>query len=308
MLYNGYIFRKGGALETYFNNDLFNLLKKIFDADKDEFENIYPLKAGMTNVSFVFTLRGEKYIIRFPGEGTDKFINRLQEADCYIAIGNLKISDPTVYFSGYKGYKIVKYIDDVRLCDPYDFEDIEKCFQVLKGLHSKRLSVNHDFDIFYLIEYYEDLRNGAQSKYEDYQEVKKNVLSLKKLIDSYDKEHILCHIDAVPDNFLITDDRIYLIDWEYAGMQDPHLDIAMFIVYSDYSREQADKIIDIYFEGKCSEELRTKIYAYISLAGFLWSNWCEFRELDKSKFARYSDLQYKYAKDYYQLVHERTKK
>ena len=40
---------------------------------------------------------------------------------------------------------------------------------------------------------------------------------------------------------------IRLIDWEYAGMQDPHVDIAMFCIYSMYDREHVDKLIDAYF-------------------------------------------------------------
>ncbi|MFR7977894.1 MAG: phosphotransferase [[Ruminococcus] torques] len=51
------------------------------------------------------------------------------------------------------------------------------------------------------------------------------------------KKEVLTHIDAVPDNFLFIEEAsgstsIRLIDWEYAGMQDPHIDIAMFCIYS----------------------------------------------------------------------------
>ena len=35
-------------------------------------------------------------------------------------------------------------------------------------------------------------------------------------------------------------EEIRLIDWEYAGMQDPHVDIAMFCIYSLYKKEQVD--------------------------------------------------------------------
>ena len=85
------------------------------------------------------------------------------------------------------------------------------------------------------------------------------------------------HIDAVPDNFLFTKNGIRIIDWEYAGMQDPHVDIAMFCIYSLYSKEQVDHLIDLYFKGEVSPMIRTKIYAYIASAGLLWSNWCEYK-------------------------------
>ncbi len=102
-----------------------------------------------------------------------------------------------------------------------------------------------------------------QTIYEDYNSVKKRVLQLKKYVDMQKKESCLCHIDAVPDNFLLVENEIHLIDWEYAGMQDPHVDIAMFGIYSLYNRSQMDQLIDFYFEEECSKELRIK-YIVIS--------------------------------------------
>ena len=71
-------------------------------------------------------------------------------------------------------------------------------------------------------------------------------------------------------------EKTYLIDWEYAGMQDIHVDVAMFAIYAMYDRERIDWLIDRYFEGACPEKVRTKIYCYIAVCGLLWSNWCEY--------------------------------
>ena len=94
------------------------------------------------------------------------------------------------------------------------------------------------------------------------------------------KEWKLCHIDANCDNFLFyrenNEERIKLIDWEYAGMQDPHVDIAMFAIYSLYNKEQIDELIGMYFTEGCNKETRFKIYCYIAASGLLWSNWCEY--------------------------------
>ena len=63
----------------------------------------------------------------------------------------------------------------------------------------------------------------------------------------------LTHIDAVPDNFLFYNDgsteKLQLTDWEYSGMQDPHVDIAMFCMYSMYVKNQGDRRIDICIEN-----------------------------------------------------------
>ena len=85
-------------------------------------------------------------------------------------------------------------------------------------------------------------------------------------------------------------------------MQDPHLDLAMFCVYSFYDREQVDHLIDIYFEEKCSWENRLKIYCYIAACGLLWSNWCEYKRSLGVEFGEYSLKQYRFAKDYYRYA------
>lgn len=85
-------------------------------------------------------------------------------------------------------------------------------------------------------------------------------------------------------------------------MQDPHVDIAMFCIYSLYNKRQTDRLIDIYFEGECPHNIHTKIYCYIAVCGLLWSNWCEYKRNLGVEFGEYSLRQYRYAKDYYKLA------
>jgi len=208
------------------------------------------------------------------------------------------------------GYKITEFFPQARTCYAGDYRDVRLCMKKLRQFHELGLEVAHEFDIFGQIAFYESLRQGAASVYRDYEKTKAQVLSLKPYIEAHAHRKVLTHIDAVPDNFLfvITDDgqeQIRLIDWEYAGMQDPHVDIAMFCIYSMYDREQVDGLIDAYFPEGCPEELRTKIYCYLSACGLLWSNWCEYKRMLGVEFGEYSIQQYRYAKEYYRLARER---
>ena len=87
-------------------------------------------------------------------------------------------------------------------------------------------------------------------------------------------------------------------------MQDPHVDIAMFGIYSMYERKQMDQLIDFYFENHCNRSTRIKIYCYIAICGLLWSNWCEYKRNLGIEFGEYSLRQYRYAKEYYRIVEE----
>jgi thiamine kinase-like enzyme len=242
--------------------------------------------------------------MRVPGEGTDKLINRKQEAAVYETISGLGLCDDPVYIDPETGYKITRYLEGVRVCDPDSEEDLAKCMTKLRHFHSMGLKVEHEFDIFGQIAFYESLRGGRPSLYRDYREVRDRVYSLRPWIESMAGTKVLTHIDAVPDNFLFYKgedgrEHLQLTDWEYAGMQDPHVDIAMFCIYSMYDKAQTDRLIRLYFDREVPDVLRAKIYAYIAACGLLWSNWCEYKLILGVEFGEYSLRQYRYAKEYY---------
>lgn len=294
-------------------SDALDLVAKVFDVSKKEITDISVLKKGMTNRSFLFSVKDSKYIMRIPGPGTDQLIDRKHEALVYETIKGLSLCDDPVYMNPDNGYKITRFLNGVRVCDINDVNDLKKCMKKLRAFHRLNLKVEHTFDIFGQICFYESLWEGNQSMFQDYLTTKENVFGLKQYVDSIEKDWCLTHIDAVPDNFLFyTDDdgneALQLTDWEYAGMQDPHVDIAMFCIYSMYNKKQCDELIDIYFENKCSDMVRGKIYCYIAMCGLLWSNWCEYKRLLGVEFGEYSLKQYRFAKDYYKYAKELLKR
>lgn len=292
---------------SHLNNDTLSLIADVFNVEVKNIMHIKSLKKGMTNRSFLFEINKEKYIMRIPGEGTSQLINRTEEYEVYQKIKDLNISDEVIYMNPENGYKITKYLNDTRVCDQDNDKDLIKCMNLLKKFHNQNLKVKHQFDVFEKVEFYENLR-GPKSLYDDYSKTKEKIITLKKLINQFPKEWKLCHIDANCDNFLFYKDngkeKLKLIDWEYAAMQDPHLDIAMFCIYSMYDRKQVDNLIDIYFNYECDKQIRIKIYCYIAICGLLWSNWCEYKHTLGVEFGEYALAQYNFAKDYYDIVVE----
>ncbi len=292
---------------NHLKSDSLDVIAEVFSTTTDNVVDISILKKGMTNRSFLFCVNGGKYIMRIPGEGTDQLINREQEAEVFRTIRGHGLCDDPIYINPVNGYKITKYLEGVRTCDSDSVPDLKLCMEKLRTFHAMKLEVGHSFDIFAQIEFYETFWNGQPSIYRDYSQTKENVLGLKQFIDSIEKDWCLTHIDAVPDNFLFYplpdgSEALQLTDWEYAGMQDPHVDIAMFCIYSLYNKKQVDRLINIYFEGTCDCGTRAKIYAYIAACGLLWSNWCEFKRNLGVEFGEYSLRQYRFAKDYYRYA------
>ena len=132
------------------------------------------------------------------------------------------------------------------------------------------------------------------------------MIELLDQLDSMNRPKVLSHIDANADNFLILKDgSVRLIDWEYAGMCDPLIDLAMAGIYSYYKEEDLEKLMEIYFGRIPDNTERLIVYSYVALGGFLWSLWAVYKASLGEEFGEYTIIQYRYAKAYYRKVKER---
>ena len=142
---------------------------------------------------------------------------------------------------------------------------------LLRQLHRSGIQVDHSFDMRERIGFYENLclAHGG-IPFEDYREIRAQMNQLLDMLDQLHRPKVLSHIDSVADNFLfLPSGELRLIDWEYAGMCDPLIDIAMCAIYSYYDEERTDWLIRTYLEREPELEEQAAVYAYVALGGFL---------------------------------------
>ena len=260
----------------------------------------------MTNKSFLFQVHGKSYICRVPGPGTGLLINRHQEGDVLEAVANLGITEHVIYFNRDTGYKITEYYENSRNADVHKESDMQQCMDLVTKLHQSGIQLKHSFDIRERIAFYENLciKHGG-IPFEDYEVVKDRMNTLMDHLDTLNRPKTIAHIDSNVDNFLfLPDGDLKLIDWEYCGMCDPLIDVAMCGIYSYLNEEQMDRLIHIYLHREPTEEERTVIYSYVALGGFLWSLWAVYKSELGEEFGEYTIIMYRYAKRYYRRLHE----
>ena len=286
-------------------NLLLKTIENVFNVKENEIVDIKNLKAGMTNRSFVFSINNRSYIFRLPGEGTDKLINRKQEHSVYTAIKNLGVSDEVIYFDENTGYRITEYYKGARNTDAGNREDIEISMEVLRKFHQSGLKVSHSFDIDSEILRYRILckeRNAI--RYSDNEETYEKMKDLIAVVKKMNVPRVLCHIDSNPDNYIrLADGSVRIIDWEYAGMCDPIMDISMYSIYSYYSKSEMDELLKIYLQREPDKNETTRLYIYAALGGYLWAIWTEYKQSFGVEFGDYGMKMYRYAKDFYNYLH-----
>ena len=266
----------------------------------EEARRVTRMKAGMTNDSFLAETEQGKYVVRLNGIGSERLISRTQEEESYKLLAGLGISDEVISMdTRYRGgYKIARYLEGARVCDPHEDGDVRAAMRHLRRFHSLRLQAAYDFDVFAQIPRYEALWAGRPPRHADYEKTRSRVLSLVPLLAGIPVQRGLSHIDAVPDNILFAGGKTYLIDWEYAAVADQHLDLAMFAVYAGYGEAETRRLLVHYFEGEPKRCITAKVFSYMAAAGLLWSSWCAYKELCGETFGHYAEQQYEYAREF----------
>lgn len=116
--------------------------------------------------------------------------------------------------------------------------------------------------------------------YADYQEIKSKVIGIKAEVDKIcDIRKVPCHNDPLCENWVTKGKggRMYLIDWEYAGMNDGMWDLADVSIEAGYDRELDEKLLVEYLGRKTKDSdwrhfLASKIYV-----DYLWTLWAKTR-------------------------------
>lgn len=294
------------------------LVSRVFNIKESEIQKIRCLKAGMTNNSWLFTVNGKSYISRIPGEGTDKLINRREEAAVYEAVKPLGITEELIYFDPETGYKISRFYENSRNADASEDNEMQQCMDLLRRMHESGVKVDHSFDIGERLSYYEKLILEASGfdpetkddvnlqkmfiqsvPFKDYMEVRARKDEILSWLHKKGRPTVLAHIDSVPDNFIfLPDGELRLIDWEYAGMADPFIDISMCAIYSFMDEAKIIKLSKMYLKHEPDEAEKEIIYAYVALGGLLWSLWGIYKEKLGVQFTDYTIKMYRYFKTY----------
>lgn len=247
---------------------------------------------GLSNKNFKVTLSDKQYVLRVPGIGSDGMVVREYEEQNSILGSKMGINAPILYFNKETGIKLAEFIQNAETLNPATIQRKQHLHQIAnlyRRLHQSKVRFNNDFNVFHEIQRYEQLMRQAHGKmYDGYDEVRDYVLSLEGRLNELGVQLKPCHNDAVPENFIKdSEGRIYLIDWEYSGMNDPFWEFAALFLESDFEEENQEFFLDCYFENRIPKEAREKILIYEILQDILWAIWTVVKESQGDDFGSY---------------------
>ena len=287
------------------NNRIMESIALVHNVSEDRIHDIVPIKEGVTNSSFRFTIDDETFVCRIPGTGTDKLINRKNEKAVYDSISSFGISDEIVSFDADTGIKITRFIENARSANPFDNEELLISMEQIRKIHLADLSCPNSYDIEKMIAYYQSLAESLDAiRFSDIAETDIKVRHLLDIRRELAIPDVLCHGDYAHINLLIrpNDGLCRIIDWEYSGMGDPIMDIAMYGIFAEFDKERIDLAMRMYIGSEPTAVEWLRLYMYVALGGFLWCMWSQYKQALGQEFGEYPLKMYRYMKDYYHLV------
>ena len=286
------------------NSEIIDNICDTLDCIASDIMNIKPLKDGLTNTSFSFDCLGKKYVYRHPGVGTEKYIDRSSEAASMEVAAKLQIDRTFVAMSKDKGWKISEFITNARALDYDNWDHVEKAMELLRRLHQSGEKTNHNFDLIAGIDdFKEKLQTSNRFEFDGLDELDQLIATLIEFLKKDKAEKVLCHGDSYSPNFLLNEqDEMSLIDWEYSGMGDLSGDIGTFICCSNYTLEQAERVLEIYSQGSLDTKTKRHYLAYVAVTSYHWFLWALFQESVGKPVGEFLYIWYRYTKQYGQLA------
>ena len=114
--------------------------------------------------------------------------------------------------------------------------------------------------------------------FEEFQEIISEVEKIDKIVKSEAErlniKRVLCHNDTYEPNYLATSDGdLYLIDWEYSGLNYFTNDIACIICRDYFTDEEVEKYLREFYNRELSYDEYKFTMASIALCAFYWFCW-----------------------------------
>lgn len=270
-----------------------NLLTTILDIKLVDIDEVEVL-GGMTNRNYLVTINNKKYVLRIAGAGTTNIINRYSEKINAKEVSKIGVDKELIYFNEETGVKISEYIEKAETLNPETSKkniNLLLTSNLLKRLHTSNIKFENRFNVFDEIKKYESLirnKEAIYTKYENYLENREHIFNLEKILKKNGMIIVACHNDTVPENFIKNDkNEIFLIDWEYSGMNDPMWDLAAHSLECNFSQKEESVFLENYFEKNIKKEGLLRIECYKVLQDFLWSIWTILKEENGDDFGTY---------------------
>lgn len=252
------------------------------------------LGGGMTNFNVRLSDQGREYVVRVGGDIPLHQVMRFNEQACHRAAEAIGLSPRIVHIE--PGILAMEFVagrpllpEDV--CDP---AMIARVVPLLQRLHGEGLKALRGpvlmFWVFHILrDYAAALTEGGSPHLPGLSDLLGRADALQAAVGPV--EIVLSHNDLLPANLIDAGERLWLIDWDYGGLNSPLFDLAGLASNCGFSAAQEQHMLEIYFDRPLKAELWRR-YGAMKCASLLretmWSMVSELHSKIDFDYAAYT--------------------
>ena len=253
---------------------------------------------GLTNKVY----RAGDVVVRIAGKGTEEYINRSHEAAAAAVAAAAGVSPEVIHVDAANGVMVTQLVADAVTMSPEGFRSRvaspARAGEVFGKLHRSGGVFPFRFELFAMIDDYLKVLSGKDVALPPgYHVVVAEAQAIRRVLAAHPVPLVPCHCDPLCENFLDTGTRMWIVDWEYAGMNDPMWDLGDLSVEGGFSHLQEQEMLRSYFGGAPSGFDHGRMVIYKAMCDLLWTLWGliqlangnpadDFRSYADGRFAR----------------------
>ena len=230
---------------------------------------------GLTNRVF----RVGDFCLRIPGAGTEEYINRKNEAVAAREAARTGVSPEVMHFDEDTGVMVTRFIDGAQTMSPASFKlnagAPARAAEAFRTLHASDAVFPFRFELFSMIDDYLAVLStkdvALPAGYHDV--VREADEGVRRALAAHPLPSVASHCDPLCENFLDTGERMWVVDWEYSGMNDPMWDLGDLSIEGKFNESQDEEMIRAYFGGEPRPAERGRIVIYQAMCDLLWTLW-----------------------------------
>ena len=231
------------------------------------------LEGGMSNYTYVVECQGKKYTYRVPGKFAEKFVDRDEEWANIQEVDRLGLNNVTTYVEIRSGEKLAEYVEGTIMSTTDVVSYNAMSVAALKKIHNSDMKFK-DYNAFGRLDNYERYcREMGFTHPQEYLDLRAKLEAISKSFGQLPS--VPCHCDYQPTNLVISGDKLYVLDWEFAGMNDPFYDIAC---YGNAGFDKALSLLEAYVGHKPTEAELKRLYFHRAFQCLQWYNVAIFKD------------------------------
>lgn len=233
---------------------------------------------GLTNMVYRVETGGRSVIVRIPGDGTNDYIDRAVEAHNAGVAARAGVSADVLWADPATGVMVSNCIEGIDTMTPELITTRPgapaRAGRALRRLHDAPEPFRFRFELFSMIDDYLQVLSTKDTDLPDgYHAVVAEAAPIKTLLAEKPLDLVPSHCDPLCENFLDDGQRMWIVDFEYSGMNDPLWDLGDLSVEAGMSEAQEIEMLTAYFGAPPTPAQIGRMTIYKAMCDLLWTLW-----------------------------------